>query len=69
MLSSKQPQYGITDLLDNKKLTEEERKKILIVSEALSLVYYNVKNSPETTIIKEMENLEKYVEILNRVLK
>jgi len=60
---------GIESLLNNKKLEDKERKNILIVSEALSLIYYEVEHNTETTLLKEMEHLEKYVELLHKVLK
>jgi len=69
MLSLNNNGAGITALLDNKKLTEEERKKILITSEALSLIYNVVTKDSKTSLLEEMENLEKYVEKINAVLK
>ena len=60
---------GITALLDNKKLTNEERKKILVTSEALSLIYNVATKNSNTTLLEEMNNLEKYVENINSVLK
>ncbi len=69
MISYSNNGAGITALLDNKKLTDEERQKILVTVEALSLIYNVATKNSNTSLLEEMGNLEKYVEKINAVLK
>ena len=53
---------GLSMLLDNKKLSDAERRKIILTSEALALIYRSLSTEGSShKLSEEMDNLENYV--------
>ena len=61
---------GLSDLLDNKKLSAEEQRKIIITQEAIGLIHRALatENSGHK-LSEEMDNLDTYIAKIENALK
>ncbi len=61
---------GISDLLDNKKLSLEEQRKIIIAQEAIALIHRALSTEGSGhKLSEEMDNLDSYIKKIESVLK
>lgn len=61
---------GLSKLLDDKKLSDTEKRKIIITSEALALMYRALSTEGSGhKLSEEMENLESYVSKIEASIK